>query len=591
MSALGEIERLSRWILRQPAKWSRQEFLDVLEDLLRSEQLPLAQDETGCVRVLSDEGARNLSAPYVFLAGLAEKAFPPRHHDDCIYSDAERRQLASVGLPLASHALDSRYEMLLFYEVLTRATRRLVLSYPALDPAAQPLTPSPYLHEVEHACGLGRIAKVTEPRLTSVPPTDDVRRVRDFRVRAVARALEGDSALWAQLCAHPATRETAGNVLAALRMSDDRFRRDSFGPFEGMLDRAAASVKLGERFGPQHCWSPSQLEQYAYCPFQFFLSQVLHTSPVNEPALAVDYMERGRLLHWLLSTAHRRLNEHAGGPTSPGAHNREEFLGIVQSLVDEVRAAHGDRTLASGLLEIDARKILGWIDQYYHQHVHYDLQWQSWNQPPRPAHFEVSFGPRRGDDVDQAERVLDESDPLSTLDPFEWDCAGEVIRFAGRIDRIDLGQVGGRPVFSVVDYKSGAGKNKKRTSLQAVFEGNALQLPLYALAAQWLLAGQQAEPFRAAYWHVGGKGYTDKEAVKFHDVAGEELVDSDEWRELDATLRARVRSLVEGIRSGQFPMHSADDKCTGHCPFNTVCRVNQVRSLGKTWRPPGEDDT
>jgi ATP-dependent helicase/DNAse subunit B len=382
----------------------------------------------------------------------------------------------------------------------------------------------------------------------------------------------------------------AGNVLAALRMSEDRFRRESFGPFEGMLDPAAVALKLGERFGPSHCWSPSQLEQYAYCPFQFLMSQVLHADPVNEPALAVDYMERGRLLHWLLSTAHRRLNERAGGPSSPGAHNREEFLGIVQSLVDEVRTRHADRALASGLLEIDARKILGWIDQYYHQHVAYDLQWQSWHQPPRPAHFEVSFGPRRGDDeADQAERLLEDSDPLSTLDPFELDCAGEVVRFAGRIDRIDLGKVGGQPVFSVVDYKSGAGN--KRTTLQAVFDGNALQLPLYTLAARWLLAGRQAEPFRAAYWHVAGKGYKEKDAVKFHEVADEQLVANAEWNDLDAALRVRLRSLVEGIRSGQFPMHSSDDKCTAQCPFHTVCRVNQVRSLGKTWQPPGKDGT
>jgi RecB family exonuclease len=471
-----------------------------------------------------------------------------------------------------------------------------VLSYPALDPAAQPLTPSPYLADVERACG-GDISLGIQPHLTSVPPDDDVRRVRDFRVRAVSQAMAGESALLAELCAHPTTRETAAGVLAALRVSLARFRGKSFGPFEGMLASPAAAEKLADRFGRQRCWSPSQLEQYAYCPFQFFVASVLHASPVAEPQLAVDYMERGRLLHGLLATAHRQLNERVGGPSSPAAHEPEHFFSIVQSLVDTLRTGR-DRALESGLLEIDARKILTWIARYHQQHAEYDRQWHAWRQPPRPAHFEVSFGPKRGDgdgdesqetdETDEAERALETADPLSTREPFELDCAGEAIKFSGRIDRIDVGHFGGRSIFSIVDYKSGT--STKRTSSQAISEGRALQLPLYALAAQRLLAPRQAVPFRAAYWHVALKGYQEKDAVKFHVVAEGRLAVDPDWQSLEANLRVRVRSLVEGIRSGQFPMHSADEDCTGRCPFSTVCRVNQVRSLEKTWQPPAGDE-
>ena len=59
--------------------------------------------------------------------------------------------------------------MLLFYEAVTRATRRLWLSYPALDAAAQQLSPSPYLQEVERACGPGRIARCEQTDLSPVP--------------------------------------------------------------------------------------------------------------------------------------------------------------------------------------------------------------------------------------------------------------------------------------------------------------------------------------------------------------------------------------------------------------------------------------
>jgi hypothetical protein len=459
------------------------------------------------------------------------------------------------------------------------------LSYPALDATAQPLAASPYLEEVERACGPGRLKKNAQPQLTYVPEDDAVCSPRDFRVRAVAQALTGAPALLAELAAHPSMRETAAGVLAALETYSERSRGESFGPFEGMLASAAAR-KLEERFGPARCWSPSQLEQYAYCPFQFFMQGVLHAEPVAEPRLAVDYMERGRLLHWVLSMAHRQLNELAGGPSSP-ARDPELFSRIVQSLVAELREGSSEWSLSGGMAEIDLRKVLAWIDAYRRQHAQYEAQWTGWRAPLVPAHFEVSFGPRRDAEADEAESLPDDHDPLSTLEPFELDCGVETIRFAGRIDRIDVGQLGDRVVFSVLDYKSGRGS--KRTSLDWVEAGNALQLPLYALAARWLLAARQAEPVRAAYWHVGGAGYTEKEAVKLHVIAEGALQVSPEWQALEARLPPRVRSLVAGIRTGQFPMHSADDTCTGNCPYRTVCRVNHARALVKGWRAPGEE--
>ena len=138
-------------------------------------------------------------------------------------------------------------------------------------------------------------------------------------------------------------------------------------------------------------------------------------------------------------------------------------------------------------------------------------------------------------------------------------------------------------MFSIVDYKSG--QTAAKGAATAVAEGMLLQLPLYALAARELL-GEQSAPCRsgAAYWHVAADGY--QEVIRFHVESEGWLAPSPDWRKLEADLRVRVRSLVEGIRRGEFPMHSSDEKCTSYCAFNTVCRVNQVRSLEKIWQPP-----
>ena len=57
------------------------------------------------------------------------------------------------------------------------------------------------------------------------------------------------------------------------------------------------------------------------------------------------------------------------------------------------------------------------------------------------------------------------------------------------------------------------------------------------------------------------------------------------WEELRVGLGDTVVMLARAMRHGQFPVYSADPRCTGRCPYKTVCRINQVRSLEKTCQP------
>ena len=56
-----------------------------------------------------------------------------------------------------------------------------------------------------------------------------------------------------------------------------------------------------------------------------------------------------------------------------------------------------------------------------------------------------------------------------------------------------------------------------------------------------------------------------------------------EWAERKAQIIAKVAALVQGIQAAQFPVSSLNADCTGNCSYNTVCRINQVRSLEKVW--------
>jgi ATP-dependent helicase/nuclease subunit B len=204
--------------------------------------LPGDYDEAGRVRVLQAASVRNLEVPYLFVAGLSEKAFPPREREDRLYGESEVAELAAHGLPLVLRRERAAGEVLLFYEVVTRATRRLWLSYPALDAKAQPLLPSPFLREVERLFPASSLERVDQSDLSPTPRVAEPQSVRDWRLMATSSAAGGDGRLLATWIAN-SSEAAAGHLLAALEVVAARGRGFDFGPYEGMLGSAAQAPR------------------------------------------------------------------------------------------------------------------------------------------------------------------------------------------------------------------------------------------------------------------------------------------------------------------------------------------------------------
>ncbi len=143
--------------------------------------------------------------------------------------------------------------------------------------------------------------------------------------------------------------------------------------------------------------------------------------------------------------------------------------------------------------------------------------------------------------------------------------------------------VAGKTVFNVLDYKTGGPIKLTPESIQA---GTTLQLPLYALAAmELLLVDRDVRPWQAGYWYVREGGFKPRQALRMYRNDDGRIELEPEWEELRAGLGDTVVMLVRAIRRGQFPVCSADERCTGRCPYSTICRINQVRSLEKTCQP------
>jgi hypothetical protein len=375
---------------------------------------------------------------------------------------------------------------------------------------------------------------------------------------------------------HRQAFSSATNIIAALNCIASRRKVEQFGPFEGLLTGQGAIQRLDQQYGSNHCWSVSRLEEYAYCPFQFFAQNVLGLEALPELSLDTDFGRRGQMAHEALAVLHRRLNA-AGKPRSPAESPAEEYAQLADGAVEFVKGQIPKGSpLEVALRTVDLRLIGQWMQEYFGQHLQYDAVaaiGASTEESLRPAHFEVSFGLKP--------RTNEELDPLSTETPFELLCDGDTIRFSGRIDRIDIGLVGGQVVFNVLDYKTGASKSFKSRNLDS---GVSLQLPLYALAVQELLmVDRRAVPWRVGYWFLKEKGFDTQGLPQFFERAEIGVQETSDWQSLRGTLLDRVATLVRGIRGGKFPIFSTDDKCTSYCAYRTVCRIGQIRSLGKFW--------
>ena len=106
--------------------------------------------------MLSAPAARAVTARHVYLAGMSEQSFPASVRQGRLATDAEYRFFANAAHQKSnaepssnSAATRSQDEMLLFYEVLSRAEESLTISYAALDDKAQDLPPSPYVVELK----------------------------------------------------------------------------------------------------------------------------------------------------------------------------------------------------------------------------------------------------------------------------------------------------------------------------------------------------------------------------------------------------------------------------------------------------------
>jgi RecB family exonuclease len=456
--------------------------------------------------------------------------------------------------------------MLLFYSIVTRARRRLTLSYPSVSAAGQPLFASPYVAAVRSLFAPGTLRVTTYGELDPVPPRERVLTAADLRLVATDEVRAEKGALFRLLAENPESAAVARGVMASAEMAAARFEQPGFSGYEGLLCRKANVRRVSETFHRDFQFSATQLQTYATCPFRFLLSHVLRIEPQESVETEVGPRTRGLSLHRMLKELHAPAP--ASGPGA-GLPSGAQIGRMLRDLAAEHFLPPDECTpFEQAVLTVERRFSDLFAEWYAAQWDAYrEALGEGWDDPLAPRFVELPFG-----DVP----VRDDLPPHPHAQPFATFGAGpDQVRVQGQIDRIDVGRRGTTTTFSVIDYKTRSGD---RFDLRDIRAGLALQLAIYVSAIrQSQLLGPDPGLFQMLYWNLTRNGCVP--ALKGGRAKRMEPVDADVVLEIERSLHELLPRMAARIRSGEFPVHNEDRNCTGYCPYGTVCRVNQVRSI------------
>ena len=144
-----------------------------------------------------------------------------------------------------------------------------------------------------------------------------------------------------------------------------------------------------------------------------------------------------------------------------------------------------------------------------------------------------------------------ETDAAPTLPALVVGSGNRAVKIGGRIDRIDVGQLGGQPVFAVVDYKTGATRSD---TLDDIASGHALQLTLYTLAVIRL-----ENRGSGSVTVAGGLLVHSQPGVRAGDQTTQTrrrkmpVLDAAKWDGREKSLDDIVPRLAAAMRGGQIP--------------------------------------
>lgn len=264
-------------------------------------------DDPDRVQVMGAERARARRYRCVILAGLRDGEFPRLAGESALSDPGLLSEFARAGVDLGDRS-GIEEERLLFYQVITRATERLVLSRQTNDENAKPLRGSVFIDEV---LDLYR-DPVTRCYFAGEPP------VRRLGLDGLAEHPDAPLSERRALRAAALSREESGDE----RLSEASRRAED--ARHGLSEAAKRSASQRTSF------SASELEAYLKCPFLWCVQRLVQPRELDD---RLDAAATGRLAHDIMKRVYEVFAER-----TRNARVTEQSMAEALAIHDEVAA-------------------------------------------------------------------------------------------------------------------------------------------------------------------------------------------------------------------------------------------------------------
>jgi ATP-dependent helicase/nuclease subunit B len=403
--------------------------------------IPPVLDE---VLVGAIDRARNPNLKFALIAGVNESVFPATPATPAILTNFDRDELAGENVSLGPNLYDQlARERYLGYIACTRASEKLVVTNSRQGNGGKTQNPSSFiahLQKIFPQLGVHEFAATNDWR--EAESAAELISTRILTGSAPAEAAAPHSFLenknWGSLGEVPVLK-TLLHHLKSLREPN---------PNENLPPDLAEKL-----YGPVLTSSVSRLEEFAQCPFRFFIHSGLRAG--ERKIFELDARERGTFQHEVLRIFHERLvAENKRWRDLTPAEARNHIGHIADDLAPDYREGLLHRDAQSRfdarVLTLALQDFVGTLIAWMHGQYEFD---------PVKAELDFGFDPSRA--------------PAWTIDLG----AGHQLALRGKIDRIDLCRAGDRTLAVVTDYKSSQRK------LDKVLLQNGIQLQLLGYLA------------------------------------------------------------------------------------------------------------